>query len=194
MALPSFCLTTRIPLVPDRAAPKRSRPGGAAPGQPWHLAFSIQAQQRTNWCWAAVAVSVATYYDPATHWTQCLLANAELGRDDCCEDIPVCNVASYLDTALERVGHLREWETSPASFEGVVEEVDAGNPLCARIEWPNGRGHFVALIGYARAGGRVAADEVVVADPHLGVTRWEYARFRKVYRHGGIWDESFWCR
>jgi hypothetical protein len=66
MAHPSFLRTTRIPLSPERAEPKRSPSGGAAPGQPWQLSFTMQPQQRKNWCWAATAVSVAAFYDPAT--------------------------------------------------------------------------------------------------------------------------------
>jgi len=38
----------------------------------WHvLDFEIQQQERTKWCWAAVAASVARYYDPLSTFTQC---------------------------------------------------------------------------------------------------------------------------
>jgi hypothetical protein len=34
------------------------------------ISFAMQTQQQTQWCWAAVAVSVARYYTPWTGWTQ----------------------------------------------------------------------------------------------------------------------------
>jgi hypothetical protein len=194
MALPSFFLSTRIPLVPDRAAPKRSRPGGVAPGQPWRLAFTMQPQQRTNWCWAATAVSIAAYYDPATPWTQCMLANAELGRDDCCHGAADCDVQWFLDDALDQLGRIRMWHDAPLSFEDVVRELDAGNPVCARIHWPDGSGHFVTVIGYVKAGGRFAEDVLLVADPELGREPWSYRNFRNSYRDTGKWTDSYRCK
>src|SRR5204863_1759343 len=75
----------------------------------WHrLDFSMQHQQQTNWCWAAVSTSVALFFNPSSGWTQCAVANGELNRNDCCGAgaSGPCNVYGYLDTALTRVGHL----------------------------------------------------------------------------------------
>jgi len=45
----------------------------------WHLLdFSMQQQDQTNWCWAAVAASVVRYYHADTQWTQCRIAEGEL--------------------------------------------------------------------------------------------------------------------
>jgi hypothetical protein len=44
----------------------------------WHrLDFTMQHQQQTNWCWAAVSTSVALFYDPVSTWTQCAVASAK---------------------------------------------------------------------------------------------------------------------
>ena len=47
----------------------------------WHrIPFVMQHQQQTQWCWAAVSVSVSHYYSPWSGWTQCAMVNAELVR------------------------------------------------------------------------------------------------------------------
>jgi hypothetical protein len=143
MALPPFIRSTRIAGAADEPAPKRPYRGAAARGGLRLLDFFMQPQQRRNWCWAATAVSVAAFYDPATAWTQCALANAELGRDDCCDDGERCDVPWYLDIALQRVGRLREWSASPATIEEVAAEVESGNrsarwshgPMDRRTSW-----------------------------------------------------------
>jgi len=63
------------------------------------LAFAMQAQTESNWCWAAASTSVSHYYWFLSTWTQCRVANAELGRGDCCASPAPgpCNVPWYLD-------------------------------------------------------------------------------------------------
>src|SRR5918911_1240122 len=71
------------------------------------LPFNMQPQQQTNWCWAATSTSVDHYYDPGSGWTQCGVADGELGRTDCCGAGAAgpCNVYGTLDTSLQRVGN-----------------------------------------------------------------------------------------
>ncbi len=74
----------------------------------WHrLDFWMQHQQQTNWCWAAVATSVSHFFNPASTWTQCAVANGELNRNDCCGSgaSGPCNVYGFLGSSLTRVGH-----------------------------------------------------------------------------------------
>ena len=52
------------------------------------LAFVIEPQLQTNWCWAAVSKSVSWFYDQSSPWTQCRVANAALPRTDCCGGKP----------------------------------------------------------------------------------------------------------
>lgn len=76
-----------------------------------NINFVIQHQEQTMWCWDAASVSVAKFYDPATAWTQCSLANAELNRNDCCVPagaVSPCNQGRWPDTALQRIGRLNQ--------------------------------------------------------------------------------------
>src|SRR6266513_228265 len=71
------------------------------------LTFAMQAQTQSNWCWAATSTSVSLYYWSRSGWTQCRVANAELGLAGCCMD-PVpgqCNVPWFLDRALTRTNN-----------------------------------------------------------------------------------------
>src|SRR5262245_53301502 len=45
-------------------------PGGGGPALPpaWSIPFYLQAQEQNAWCWAAVAASVAQFYNTATPW------------------------------------------------------------------------------------------------------------------------------
>jgi hypothetical protein len=68
------------------------------------LNFNMQPQTQSNWCWAATSTSVSHYYSWFSPWTQCKVANGELGYSNCCNS-PVpspCNVSWYLDRALTR--------------------------------------------------------------------------------------------
>jgi hypothetical protein len=76
------------------------------------------------------ATSVALFYKPASGWTQCQVANRELGRNDCCGAgaSGPCNVPSYLDQALAVVGHFDHWIGGVASIAQIEAEVTFARP------------------------------------------------------------------
>ena len=156
----------------------------------WHrLDFMMQHQQQTNWCWAAVATSVALYYDPASTWTQCAVANGELGRTDCCGTgaSGPCNVYGYLASSLTRVGHLDHWAAGTATFAQVGTEIDAGRPLGVRTAWSGGGAHFLAIVGY-----RLIFDMLAVDDPWYGKSDVSYSAFSTNYQGSGTWTHCYY--
>jgi hypothetical protein len=158
----------------------------------WHrLDFAMQHQQQTNWCWAAVSTSVALFYDPASTWTQCLVANGELGRNDCCGDgaSGPCNVYGFLASSLTRVGHLDHSVGSSSTFAQVQTEIDAGRPLCARTAWSGGGAHFLAIIGY-----RILDQMLAVDDPWYGKSDVSYTTFSSSYQGSGSWTHSYFTQ
>lgn len=158
----------------------------------WHrLAFNMQHQQQTNWCWAAVATSVALFYQPASTWTQCAVANGELGRTDCCGSgaSGPCNVYGFLNTSLTRVGHLDHMTGSSSTFAQVQTEINGGRPLCARTAWSGGGAHFLAIIGYRRFNDMLAVD-----DPWYGKSDVAYATFLSSYKGTGSWTHSYFTK
>jgi Papain-like cysteine protease AvrRpt2/Repeat of unknown function (DUF346) len=155
------------------------------------LTFTMQHQQQTNWCWAAVATSVSLFCDPASTWTQCTVANAELSRTDCCGDgaSGPCNVYGFLDTSLTTVGHLDHWTGSSSTFAELRTEIDAGRPLCARTAWSGGGAHFLAIIGY-----RILQEMLAVDDPWYGKSDVSFATFGSSYQGTGTWTHSYFTR
>ena len=98
------------------------------------IGLHMQTQLQPNWCWSAVSTSVSQFYNPASAWTQCTLANAELEQTGCCADgsTPLCNKDWYLDRALTRTGNLQSWVGNPVALSDVEHEVNAGRPVgCA---------------------------------------------------------------
>jgi hypothetical protein len=156
------------------------------------LNFQMQHQQQTNWCWAAVSTSVALYYDPASTWTQCTVANGELGRSDCCGagGGTSCNVYGTLNTALTRVGHLDHMDSTVASFQAVDDEIDGGRPLGIRVAWSGGGAHFLSVIGYLEG----ATNYVAVDDPIYGKSDLTYATLETSYQGSGTWTHSYYTQ
>src|SRR4051812_3661324 len=132
-----------------------------------HLPFAMQQQLQSNWCWAACTCSTSAYYLANTPWGQCTLVNAALEQAACCGDgsNAACNIAWYLDRALELTDNLNMRTVGALGWDQIRDEIDAGRPIGARIGWSGGGGHFVMLTGYRRAG---SAQEVEVEDPFTG--------------------------
>jgi Papain-like cysteine protease AvrRpt2 len=158
------------------------------------LGFAMQHQLQTSWCWSAVSTSVSHFYNPASAWTQCSLANAELGQTTCCADgsTAACSRDWYLDRALSRVGNLQSWASGAVALSDVEHEVNAGRPLGVRIGWDGGGGHFVVLAGYDDPG--TGPGFVSVDDPWYGPSRMSYSAFRNTYQGTGAWTHTYYTR
>jgi Papain-like cysteine protease AvrRpt2 len=154
------------------------------------LGFNMELQQQTNWCWAAVSKSVASYDDPATTWTQCAIADAEKGQTTCCVNgsSAVCNAYGTLDTSLARVGHFDHATGAAASYADVLGQMRIGRPVGARIAWSGGGAHFVCIIG------TLAGDMYAVDDPISGKSDVSENAFRTMYLNSGTWTHTFYVR
>lgn len=170
-----------------------SEPTYAMPSQ---LTFTMQTQQQTNWCWAAVSTSVANYFNSpgpsGGPWQQCEVVNAEVAQNTCCSDgaTPSCNTDGYLDLALTRVGHLAAPPTAGASpFAYVQQEIGHLRPVGVRIGWIGRGGHFVALSGFDDSNGTQFLD---VEDPWYGPSTYVYNAFATAYQNGaGTWTHTY---
>jgi hypothetical protein len=166
----------------------------ATPAQNWDvLAFAIQHQERTNWCWAAVAASVSRFYNPSSAFTQCSIASGELRRDCVCSgDIPdpdPCNVYGYLMSSLFRVGHFAKWiARRPATFVQIRCEIESTRPMCARIVWDGRGAHLVAISGYTDEGGGGLA----IADPWWGLSDIDFEDFPNGYINCGSCTDNYY--
>jgi hypothetical protein len=154
------------------------------------LNFMMEPQQQTNWCWAAVSKSVAAYYDPATTWTQCTIADGEKGRTDCCTNgsSAACNAYGTLDTSLQRVGHLDRMLRRTVSFGDIDAAMTLGRPVGVRVAWSGGGAHFLAIIG-SLAGSFFAVD-----DPIYGKSDVAENAFTTMYQGSGSWTHTYYTR
>ncbi len=165
------------------------------------IPFKIEHQLRSEWCWAAITSSVSDYYSPKASWCQCKLASEMVRRTSnrrqhCCRPLSggllkACNQDWFLASALRIVGRGGgRLKFGRLSFQAIRKNIRAGFPICVRIGWPDGSGHFVVIIGCNQSSN---GDEwVYVDDPLHGHGTWLYQEFCGNYHNaGGRWTVTF---
>jgi hypothetical protein len=160
------------------------------------LNFQIESQSQDQWCWAAVAASVCTFYNDETAPTQCGLANQFLFSAGCCQDgaSDDCNIPFALDIVLNKLGHLVQPARGVVPFEDLDHEIAVNQqPVVARIMFSDlVTAHFVVVIGSALDEG--GTQVVKVADPSEAagnVTSIPYATLVNDYRPGATWEQTY---
>jgi hypothetical protein len=111
------------------------------------LNFTEQAQQNSNWCWAATGNSVAAYY--GYNYSQNQFCNMAFGNylNASCGNYQ----ASLADdqNAFAQIGiSTGNYVYTYLYYSSIIREVDAGRPVMARIQWSSGGGHMEVLYGY----------------------------------------------
>jgi hypothetical protein len=153
------------------------------------LDFTMRSQRLREWCWAAVSVSVDRFFFPKSVWTECAIASAELGLT-CCDEAQQCNQAHLLDPPLKRLQRLKEAPIPRVlSFSEIQREIDAGNPICVRIQWTDGGGHFLVICGYAMSVAGV--NKIFLEDSFYGSSEVKYEAFLTKYQGSGTWTGTF---
>jgi len=164
------------------------------------MPFPIENQQDTEWCWAAVSVSLEHYFNPDSQLTQLqfvqrLIPPAEAAAQGL--DVPF-----DLQVALSSLG-LQKGQPLPAflPFSQIQQQLDLNLPVCVEIEWyGEDIFHYLVLTGY---GVSPAGDvQVYVADPMLSdytITPWDYNSFVYAYSPSyasaeGEWVETFFVQ
>lgn len=179
-------------LIEDTRIPLSRVPGTRAPREPpWkRLNLSMQHQLQDNWCWAAVSTSVAHYFGKSD-WTQCSVVSKEVRDSGCCTNgsSAKCNVSWRLEKALKRVKTLRKKSDGmPGNLGGIRGEIDKGRPVCIRVGWSGGGGHFIALEGYRDDNASVA-----IEDPWYGTSDVPLDAFRTGrYQGSGSWTHTYY--
>ena len=165
------------------------------------MPFTMETQEKTHWCWAAVAVSVKKFFAAASTLTQCDVVFPVLSNDgvipgvrNCCTNKDLCNFPAVLQDALQLgiTNNLRRTATNPLPFAGrtsVKSELRAGRVVAARIAWPSGGGHFVVIDGFTQY--TSGAQIVNVADPFYEAGLMFYDELVSSYLGDGAWTDSF---
>jgi hypothetical protein len=175
----------RVPIPPQPPVLRTMAAGG---GPAWNrVPFTMEQQSQTSWCWAATATSVALYFKPNPRWTQCQVASKVLSLPSCCSSPARCNQASYLDKALNAVGHFSPPVTSPITAAAVNNQLTARRPVPIRIGWSGGGGHFVAISGVLLG----AQVYVGMEDPRFGHSDVPLQTLSGSYQGSGSWTNTY---
>lgn len=123
--------------------------------------FQIAQQERTQWCWAAVAQALLAHYGAGAP-RQCEVAGRFYGTD-CCNDRGRTDRPEDPAHVFSRMGLLARAPTPGEDPpQAIVGDVDAARPPCILITGA-GMGHIVAVSGYAQ--GYDNRFYLIVADP-----------------------------
>lgn len=111
------------------------------------LNITMQAQQKSNWCWAASGNTIATWYGRT--YSQNQFCNAAFGRAQGYEcpnsQATLGDVQNGLYWAGVNPGsYVNGW----LRYSTVQSEIAAGRPVETRIQWSSGGGHMHVLYGY----------------------------------------------
>lgn len=110
----------------------------------------MQAQQKTNWCWAAGGNTIATWFGRT--YSQNQFCNAAFNRQqgyDCPNNqATLGNVQTGLRWAgINSGSYVNGW----LQYSTVQTEINANRPIETRIQWSNGGGHMHVIYGYDTA-------------------------------------------
>ena len=154
------------------------------------LIFNMEKQSETSWCWSAVSVSVAKFYDPNSIWTQCSLANSALGLITCCSspDSDACNKQFSLTTALTTSGNMNGNAQGVVPIATIESQIDSVHPIGARVEWSGGGGHFLIISGYDSSGDEPS---IFVEDSIYGSSEIPLSTFNTQYQGSGTWTNTY---
>lgn len=133
------------------------------------LNISMQAQQQSNWCWAASGNTIASWY--GRNYSQNQFCDAAFGygqNSDCPNNqATLGNVQDAFDWAgISPGSYVTGWLRSTT----VQTEIDAGRPIADRIQWSSGGGHMNVIYGYDTSG-----DWIYWGDPWPDDNRYNWA-------------------
>ncbi|WSY46114.1 hypothetical protein OG948_47925 (plasmid) [Embleya sp. NBC_00888] len=164
LTLTVFALLSALFAVPSAAsgsaagfsAPAaQAQSAGPEQAQPLALAskklnITMQAQQKSNWCWAGAGNTIATWY--GRNYSQNQFCNAAFGRSQSTECPNSQATLGNVQTALRWAGinsgsYVNGW----LQYSTVQTEINANRPIETRIQWSSGGGHMHVIHGFDTA-------------------------------------------
>lgn len=154
--------------------------------------FEIEQQLMSQWCWAAVAVSIRRCYDNQFLLTQPEFASQMLG-------IPACNGGFFSDcdqrfslqVALEALDIFEEKLEEPCKPGQIVEEIAAGRLIGCQLVQNSFDGHYIVIKGATGSGNSLRLE---IADPLDGDIRFLTLRELLFEYRESQWEQTFFTR
>ncbi|MER5622459.1 papain-like cysteine protease family protein [Streptosporangium sp. NPDC002544] len=173
----ALVLTTAAWLVPPTL--------GAHAAAAYRLNITMQAQQYTNWCWAAAGNTVAAYY--GYNYSQNQFCNLAFNRsmNSSCPN----NQATLANdqNAFRQIGiSPGNYVYDYLTYNAVIREMNANRPVLTRIQWSSGGGHMHTIYGYDQSG-----SWVYWGDPWQSSSRYNWASYNYYVGNGSFsWTHS----
>ncbi|MCZ4121187.1 papain-like cysteine protease family protein [Streptomyces sp. H39-S7] len=151
------------------------------------LNITMQAQQNTNWCWAASGNTIATWFGRS--YSQNQFCNAAFNRTQgsTCGNwqASLDNVQNALDWAGINSG---SYVSGYLRYTTVQSEISANRPVETRIAWSSGGGHMHVLYGYD-----TATNFVYWGDPWPSNNRYNWADYSYYVNNSSFsWTHSLY--
>lgn len=157
-----------LALLVNLAACSRPQPISAPRGaactlpQSGSLGTKLIAQETSQWCWAASGQMIMGFLNHDV--SQCLQANNEFGRSDCCFDDPPagCIQGGWPEFEKYNFTYDRTHEAY-LTLDQLREQIACRKtPVAFSWHWLDGTGHMKVIYGYDSSGG---VNTVQVNDP-----------------------------
>ncbi|MFJ9684186.1 papain-like cysteine protease family protein [Streptomyces bacillaris] len=136
-----------VPAATATAAEPAARDGGVSVAAAQRLDITMQAQQKSNWCWAAGGNTIAAWFGRT--YSQNQFCNAAFNRNQNTEcpnsQATLGNVQTGLSWTGVRPG---SYVTGWLRYATVQSEINARRPIETRIQWSSGGGHMHVVYGY----------------------------------------------
>lgn len=140
------------------------------------MAFSVPQQVKNNWCWAAVCVAVAHYFDPKSKLDQPGLVGKAGKNPQNDETAKLQDALPQIVPFVKSVALSFPKPTGQIGFGEIEREIDACRPVCVRIKCGIGLAHFLVIWGCGRDAS--GSPYVQIGDPNAGSTTLYFDQLR----------------
>lgn len=165
--------------------------------------FTIEEQNQSQWCWAAVSVCVFRHFNDLRWPQQCDLVN-DVFRDtlfgeDCCQggSVEDCDRSNDIGQVMALRGHLALRFDSGVSFDQLMQQIAQEQaPVVLRVQFSDGiTDHFIAVIGCAID--EDGEQHIQIADPSVAsgnISTYEWKAFPENYSPGSSWMNTYFTK
>ncbi|MGW1377363.1 papain-like cysteine protease family protein [Streptomyces sp. NPDC002446] len=149
--LPGTAASAAAPPTPRAHAVTAADSAGSAravaPRAANRLNISMQAQEQSNWCWAASGNTIAAWF--GRNYSQNQFCNAAFNRQQGTSCPNNQATLGHVQNAFDWMGiNSGSYVSGWLRYSTVQSEINANRPIETRIQWSSGGGHMHVVYGY----------------------------------------------
>ena len=162
------------------------------------LPLYIEEQHKTNWCWAATALSIIEYFDPMSRTMQKDIVKTIFGDETTNRGNRAENYLNRSTNLIENIYYNKNSRDvadknfvtnadKTLDFDFLRTEIDNGKPIGMSVGWQGGGGHAIVLSGI-----EPKTNKLIINDPWSGLVFISYEDFiNDRYSSTGHWRRAF---